>query len=500
MNIVSRPPSDPAPRIGALSVLPVFLDLAGKRAIVAGGTEAAAWKAELLVAAGAEVDLYAGKLSESMVELVARHHTIRHVPRSWCAEDLHGAAVALCDAEDEEEAAAFEGSARAWGVPCNVIDRPEHCHFQFGTIVNRSPVVVGISTSGAAPVLGQAIRRRIETLLPSTLAVWAGLARHWRERVAEALPAGPARRRFWERFVDRAFGPAPDEAGETSLLRGLQDFDGRGHVTFVGAGPGDAELITLKAVRALQAADVILFDDLVSDGVLELARREAKRILVGKRAGRPSCKQHEINAMMVSLAKAGRRVVRLKSGDPMIFGRAGEEIAELERHGIGYDVVPGITAGLALAATLGVSLTHRDKARSVRFVTGHSQHGGLPDDIDWMAIADPSTTTIFYMGGRTASLIASSLLSYGMPPETPVVVAADIGRIRETKLCCDLADLSEGINTLLNGRAVLIGIGSVFAQRGTDQPPSWLRGHPGRTSWGALAREPLLGGVQGHKP
>ncbi|MBX9462718.1 MAG: siroheme synthase CysG [Aquamicrobium sp.] len=468
MNIVSRQPSDPPPRIAALSVLPVFLDLAGKRTVVAGGSEGAAWKVELLVAAGSRIDLYAGELSESMGELVARHPGVRHVPRCWRAEDLNGAAVALCDAEDEEEAAAFERAARASGVSCNVIDRPGYCHFQFGTIVNRSPVVVGISTSGAAPVLGQAIRRRIETLLPPTLAGWAGLARDWRGRVAEALPVGSARRRFWERFVDRAFGPAADESSEASLLGGLQDIECRGHVTFVGAGPGDAELITLKAIRALQAADVILFDDLVSDEVLELFRREAKRILVGKRAGRASCKQHEINDLMVKLAKAGRQVVRLKSGDPMIFGRAGEEIAELEEHGIGYDVVPGITAGLAMAATLGVSLTHRDKARSVRFITGHSQHGGLPDDIDWMAIADPSTTTIFYMGGRTASSIASLLISHGMPPETPVVIAADIGRIGETKLCCDLADLSKGMNTLLNGRPVVIGIGSVFAERRAD--------------------------------
>ncbi|MEX4010501.1 siroheme synthase CysG [Neoaquamicrobium sediminum] len=468
MHIVSRLPSDPAPRIGALSVLPVFLDLTGKRAVVVGGSEAAAWKVELLVSAGANVDLYAGELSEGMEEVAVRHPAIRHFPRSWRAGDLNGAAVALCDAEHDVEAVAFEQAAREAGVPCNIIDRPEYCHFQFGTIVNRSPVVVGISTSGAAPVLGQAIRRRIETLLPPTLAGWAGLARDWRRRVAEALPVGPARRRFWERFVDRAFGPAADETSEASLLGGLQDIESRGHVTFVGAGPGDAELITLKAIRALQAADVILFDDLVSDEVLELARREAKRILVGKRAGRASCKQHEINDLMVKLANAGRRVVRLKSGDPMIFGRAGEEIAELERHGIGYDVVPGVTAGLALAATLGVSLTHRDKARSVRFITGHSQHGGLPDDIDWMAIADPSTTTIFYMGGRTASSIASLLISHGMPPETPVVIAADIGRIGETKLCCDLADLSKGINTLLNGGPVVIGIGSVFAERRAD--------------------------------
>lgn len=304
--------------------------------------------------------------------------------------------------------------------------------------------------------------------MDSHICLNAQLARQWRDRVAAALPAGQARRRFWERFVDHAFGPAPEESSAISLLHGLNDVEGCGHVTLVGAGPGDAELITLKAVRALQGADVILFDDLVSDEVLELARREAKRILVGKRAGRASCKQQEINDLMVTLAKAGRRVVRLKSGDPMIFGRTGEEIAELERHGIGYDVVPGITAGLALAAALGVSLTPRDKARSVRFITGHSQHGGLPDDIDWTAIADPSTTTIFYMGGRTGFSIASLLISHGMPPETPVVIAADTGRISETKLCCDLADLAKGINTLLNGRAVLIGIGSVFAERGAD--------------------------------
>lgn len=191
--------------------------------------------------------------------------------------------------------------------------------------------------------------------MDSHICLNAQLARQWRDRVAAALPAGQARRRFWERFVDHAFGPAPEESSAISLLHGLNDVEGCGHVTLVGAGPGDAELITLKAVRALQGADVILFDDLVSDEVLELARREAKRILVGKRAGRASCKQQEINDLMVTLAKAGRRVVRLKSGDPMIFGRTGEEIAELERHGIGYDVVPGITAGLALAAALGVS-------------------------------------------------------------------------------------------------------------------------------------------------
>lgn len=468
MQLVSRQPSESAPaRIQPLSVLPVFLDLSGKRVVVAGGTDGAAWKAELLAAAGAKVDVYAPReaLSDEMLRLTESESSISLNDRVWKPQNLANAAVALCDAEDESEAAAFEFAARAAGAACNVIDKPAFCDFQFGSIVNRSPVVVGISTSGAAPILGQAIRRRIETLLPTSLADWAKLGRAMRDRVAERFAPGPQRRAFWEGLVDRAFGAGPGKDAERELHERVTIAAApAGHVTFVGAGPGDAELLTLKAVRALQAADVILFDDLVSDDVLELARREAKRILVGKRAGRPSCKQHEINTMMVTLAKAGRRVVRLKSGDPMIFGRAGEEIAELEANGIGYDVVPGITAGLAMAASLGVSLTHRDHSRSVRFITGHSKHGGLPKDVDWRSVADPTATTIFYMGSRTASAIADILIAQGMSPQTPVAVAADIGRKKEMKLHCDLLGLPTAVEMIGNGQAVLIGVGSVFAK------------------------------------
>lgn len=468
MKVVSRQPSEPArPRIQPLSVLPVFFDLTGKRAVVAGGTEPAAWKAELLAAAGADVHVYAppSEISEEMRRLVERETAVILHGQVWDAACLAGASVALADVEGEEAAAGFEAAARKAGAACNVIDKPAHCHFQFGTIVNRSPVVVGISTSGAAPILGQAVRRRIETLLPATLADWAALARRLRDHVCERLAPGIARRAFWESFVDRAFGPAPrDESAE----RFASDFivaAGRsrsGHVTFVGAGPGDAELLTLKAVRALQAADVILFDDLVSDEVLELARREAKRILVGKRAGRPSCKQDEINDMMIRLARAGRRVVRLKSGDPMIFGRAGEEIARLEAAGIAYDVVPGITAGVAMAAALGVSLTHRDHAKSVRFVTGHSKAGGLPGDVDWSAIADRSATTIFYMGGRTAGEIAARLIENGLAQDMPVAIAASLERPEERRIVTDLAGLADALARVDITAPILIGVGAVF--------------------------------------
>lgn len=470
MQGVSRQPSDEAPaRIRPLSVLPVFLDLAGKRAVVAGGTEAAAWKAELLAATGAAVEVFApeDELSNEMRRITEREPRLTIHSRRWHLACLTGAAVALADAESDDEAAAFRDAARRAGAACNVIDRPAFCDFQFGTIVNRSPVVVGISTSGAAPILGQAVRRRIETLLPPLLADWATLARKVRERVAEALAPGPARRAFWERFVDQAFGPAPSETADrdiSALLRSSRAAP-RGKVTFVGAGPGDAELLTLKAVRALQSADVILFDDLVSDDVLELARREARRILVGKRAGRPSCKQSEINALMVKLARAGRHVVRLKSGDPMIFGRAGEEIAELEAVGIGYEVVPGVTAGLALAAALGVSLTHRDMAKSVRFITGHSKSGGLPQDVDWQAAADMSATTVFYMGARTAGLISERLIAEGLPESMPACVAANVGRPGMRCLRTTLGDLAQAAATFDRSAPILIGVGQVFMER-----------------------------------
>jgi len=455
-------------------VLPVFLDLAGKRAVVVAGSDAAAWKAELLAAAGAEVHVYAtaDALSTEMRGVMAREGAITHHGWTWDSACLEGASVALADARDEAEAAAFEVAARKAGAACNVIDKPAFCHFQFGSIVNRSPVVVGISTSGAAPILGQAVRRRIETLLPHGLADWATLALRLRTRAAERLAPGSQRRLFWEKLVDRAFGAPPGTDAEVSLseevVLGASVASG-GHVTFVGAGPGDPEMLTLKAVRALQAADVILFDDLVSDEVLELARREAKRILVGKRAGRPSCKQHEINEMMVSLVKSGRRVVRLKSGDPMVFGRAGEEIAVLEQEGIGYEVVPGITAGLAMAAALGISLTHRDYAKSVRLVTGHSKDGGLPKDMNWRVIADPSATTIFYMGGRTAGKIAARLITEGLAPETPAAVAIDLGRPSQRGALTDLATLGETIREIAIGGPLVIGVGRAFGRLGKSQ-------------------------------
>lgn len=234
-----------------------------------------------------------------------------------------------------------------------------------------------------------------------------------------------------------------------------------GRVTLVGAGPGDAELLTLKALRVLQSADVILFDDLVSDDVLELARSEAKRMLVGKRGGRKSCRQEDINTLMLKLALQGKHVVRLKSGDPMIFGRAGEEISMLRNAGIRVEVVPGVTAAAGAAAALGISMTHRDHAHSVRFVTGHSRNGQLPRELDWRGLADPETTLMVYMGGRTAAAFARRLLDEGLRPETPSVVMTDVSRPGQHTVHLSLAEL-EREGARFSGAPALIGIGTVF--------------------------------------
>ncbi len=451
-----------------LAVLPIFYKLEGRKVILAGGSDAAAWKADLLAASGAMVHVFATELDEEFVDLLkgprAKSFVLHNRP--WSLDCFDGASIAIADAESDGEAQAFYCTAKAAGVPVNVIDKPAYCEFQFGSIVNRSPAIVSISTNGAAPIFGQAIRQRIETLLQPALKDWASFAQKIRQGINEQLAPGKERRSFWERFNSIAFTQPFTDKNSDKVLQASAEIadqtDDRGKVTLVGAGPGDAELLTLKAVRALQAADVILFDDLVSDDVLELARREAKRMLVGKRGGRTSCKQEYINDMMVKFARAGKNVVRLKSGDPVIFGRAGEEIAALEAEDIPVSIVPGITSASALAARLGVSLTHRDFAQSVRFVTGHSKQGKLPDHIDWKSIADPSASTIFYMGGRTAGEIKQVLLKHGMDAATPVTICASISRENETLWHGNLSELDEGIGRIGYKDPVLIGIGSVF--------------------------------------
>ena len=465
MNAPESPPE--AAAIGPLATLPVFFKLTGRDVALAGGGEGAAWKAELLAAAGARVAVYAADASPRMRALAGARPAIRIIPRRWEAADLRGVALAVLDAADGSEAEAFRDAGRAAGAPVNVVDRPEFCDFSFATIVNRSPLVVAISTDGAAPVFAQVIRARLEALIPTSFAQWAEAARAWRRRVAALGLDFRQRRDFWERFADRAFASAdrgPDGADFDALAAAEAQSATplRGRILLVGAGPGDPDLLTLKAVRALQSADVVLFDHLAPPRVLELARREARRVNVGKRGHGPSLKQSEITAILIALASAGKTVVRLKGGDPSVFGRANEEIAVARAAGIACEIVPGVTTALAAAASLGVSLSDKDRARRIQFVTAHDADGALPEGLEWRALVDADATTAVYMGVRTLPLLVAHLIAEGLDPETPAVMMENVSLENARRLAATIAELPiavaawgmAGPSLLLYGRAL----------------------------------------------
>ena len=462
-----RAPKAHLPRLEALASLPLFFKLAGARAVVAGGSDSAAWKAELLAAAGARVEVYTEAPGKAMAELA---DSVTLHARAWTPADLAGAALAIGDCADADEARAFRAAAKAAGAPVNVIDKPDYCDFQFGAIVNRSPLVVGISTDGAAPVFSQALRARIETLLPHGFARWARAAHEWRPLVQALGLDFRARRSVWEIFTRRALDApqrAPDDSDRDALLaaaRGGAQAPGLGSVALVGAGPGDPELLTLKAVRLLQSADVVLYDDLVSPRVVEMARREAERIAVGKRGYKPSCTQEAITGMLVELAQAGKRVVRLKGGDPMIFGRAGEEIAALRQAGVPVEIVPGVTAASGAAAALQVSLTHRDHARRLQLITAHARDGKLPADLDWRALCDPAATSIVYMGVKTLPALAARLIAEGIDPQTPAAVVERATWPDERRFFAPLCELPAVIAEAAPKGPCLVMIGAVLGE------------------------------------
>ncbi|MGE5534280.1 MAG: siroheme synthase CysG [Acidobacteriota bacterium] len=480
MRTERRPSEARSARMETLARLPVFFALDGKRAVIAGGNAAAAWKAELLSAAGAHVDVLTDGPSDEMLlvasdpprgEIVIRR-------RAWNVADLSGAAIAIGAFDNDAHAAEFAKAARQAGVPVNVVDKPAFCDFSFGSIVNRSPLVIGISTDGAAPVFAQAIRAKLEALLPQGFALWAKAAARWRTMLKSTDLSFAARRKFWHVFTAHAVANPDRAPTDNDFLHFLAEVRGlgaaveQGSVMLVGAGPGDPELLTLRAVRALQSADVILFDDLVSRGVLDFARREAKKMLVGKTGYGPSCRQDDINALMVNLAKSGKRVVRLKGGDPMIFARAAEEITACRAAGIAVDIIPGITAAQGAAARLGVSLTDRHHARRVQYITGHARNGALPADIDWKSLADPATTTAIYMPVRTLEALAKKATSEGLDPRTPAVAVACATRPDQKVVMAPLAELPDRLAHADPHGPVLVMLGQVFADRGDTQAGS----------------------------
>src|SRR6478736_4218556 len=360
---------------------------------------------------------------------------------------------------------------RAAGVPVNVIDKPAFCDFSFGAIVNRSPLVIGISTDGAAPVFAQAVRAKLEALLPKGFADWAAAAGRWRGALKLAGLSFAARRKFWHLFTAHAMANPDREPAQADFdsfvaeVKGLGTAVENGSVTLVGAGPGDPELLTLRAVRALQSADVILFDDLVSREVLDFARREARKMLVGKTGFEPSCKQEDINALMVGLARQGKRVVRLKGGDPLIFGRAAEEIAACEEANIAVDVVPGITAAQGAAAKLGIPLTDRKRARRVQYVTGHASEGALPGDLDWQSLADPTTTTAIYMPTRTLAALVARAIAEGLDPHTPALAIARATRPDQAVVAAPISELPLRVAEANLPGPVLVMLGHALGER-----------------------------------
>jgi uroporphyrin-III C-methyltransferase / precorrin-2 dehydrogenase / sirohydrochlorin ferrochelatase len=424
--------------IAALATLPLFHKMRGRKTVVVGRSAAAAWKAELLAAAGAYV--------------------LRRA-RDWTQADLEGATLAVADlpgAAGER----FAAAARTMGALVNVIDRPELCDVRFGSIVNRSSIIIGISTDGAAPVLAQSIRHRIERMLPPGLSNWAKVAQRWRPQLKRLLRVFPERRAFWQNFAAAAWAQ-PERPPSDSEFEGMVKSarEPRGNVTLVGAGPGDPELLTLKALRALERATVILHDQLVGPDVLELARREARRIAVGKTGHAASCKQSEINALMVDLALAGEQVVRLKGGDPMIFGRAAEEIYACRAAGLEVSVVPGISAAQGAASALLLPLTERRHARRVQFVACHGVDGGLPSDLDWLSVADRKSTSVLYMPRRTLGDFVRLAVQNGLDPATPALAIASATLPQEAHVAGEVAEIGALAGALPAGAPVTVIVG-----------------------------------------
>jgi len=454
-------------RMQPLASLPLFHKLGGAPVLLAGqGGDALVWKADLLAAAGARVVVVT---TDPAGAFEAVHGVVEINTRAWRDGDFTGVRLAIGAFDDVAEAGAFAGAARARGVPVNIVDRPELCDFQFGSIVNRSPLVVAISTDGAAPIFAQAVRAKIEALLPAGFAHWVTAAKQWRTQMRQRQAGSALRRGFWTAYAALAFAQphrAPTAHDFDALLEqaGAPAARKAGRVSLVGAGPGNPELLTLKAVRLLQSADIILYDHLVSQEILDFARREARRMLVGKTGYGPSCKQDDINALMVSFARDGKHVVRLKGGDPGIFGRAGEEITACRDAGVAVEIVPGITTAQGAAAELGISLTHRDHAQRVQFVTGHARSGALPKSIRWEAIADSDVTTVVYMPRKTLAGLRDAALAAGLDPQAPAAAVFSATRENARKVIATIGTLPELLEGIDENGPVVVMIGSVLSE------------------------------------
>lgn len=410
-----------------MDYLPLFADLAGRPVLVVGGGDIAARKIELLRRAGARIQIASRELCPELQALLDEHQ-LEWLATSFEPAQLDKVFLVIAATDDNALNAQVYDEANARHKLVNVVDDQPKCSFIFPSIVDRSPLVVAISSSGTAPVLARMLREKLETLLPSHLGQMAELAGQWRDKVKARFSRMSDRRRYWERIFNGRFASQMATGDVTAAKQTLDSELGdqpprQGEIILVGAGPGDSGLLTLRGLQVMQLADVVLYDHLVSDEVLDLVRRDADRICVGKRASAHLLPQDEINQLMVQLAQKGKRVVRLKGGDPFIFGRGGEELQAAQQAGIPFQVVPGVTAAAGATAYAGIPLTHRDYAQSVLFITGHCRPDG--DDIDWPSLARARQTLAIYMGAVKAAHISQQLILHGRAPSTPVAV---IGR------------------------------------------------------------------------
>ncbi|WP_373742080.1 siroheme synthase CysG [Neisseria sp.] len=428
-----------------MSHYPIFAALSGRPVLLAGAGHVAERKAEALLQAGAVVRVAAQTLSPVFRKWLS-DGLIEWLGETFAPEMLDGVFLAVAATDDEAANRAVFKAAEACGKLCNTVDNAELSSFIVPAVIDRSPIKIAVSSGGTSPVLARHWRQTIEHLVPLHTGAMAAIAGKWRGRVKAGIKGTEQRRRFWEQLFDSHFSALAAQGrlkeAEDELSAQLHDYaPSKGEAVLVGAGPGDAGLLTLHALQAVQAADVVLYDALVSDEIMAMVRKDAEKINVGKRAGSHHVQQEETNRLLVEYARQGRRVVRLKGGDPFVFGRGGEEAETLRSAGIPYRIVPGVTAALGAAAYAGIPLTHRDMAQSALFVTGHTRHRG--SEPDWPTLALSQQTLVVYMGTLKADEIAAQLVRHGRSPDTPVAVISNGTLPNQTVRTGRLKDLPE---------------------------------------------------------
>jgi uroporphyrin-III C-methyltransferase/precorrin-2 dehydrogenase/sirohydrochlorin ferrochelatase len=452
--------------------LPIFLDIRGKTVLISGGGTLAARRVERALSAGAKVALFTGEPEDELGPFL-EHPSLKLHRRKPESADFDGAVLAYAAAEDVETDKRVHDLAKEAGVLVNVADTIELCDFITPAILDRSPLVAAIGSSGASPILARIIKAQLESAIPATFGELSDFLGRFRDEVAERISDPVQRRRFWEDVTESTVGArvmAGDMAGAVAALHerldALDDKSGRrpaGEVYLVGAGPGDPDLLTFRALRLMQRADVVLYDRLIGERIMSLVRRDAERVFVGKRKNEHTLNQEDITALLVRLALAGKRVLRLKGGDPFIFGRGGEEIEEIARHGIPFQVVPGITAAAGCAAYAGIPLTHRDHAQTCIFVTGHAKDGEV--ELNWKALIQPNQTIAVYMGLAMIGRLAASFVAHGMAAEMPVAVVDKGTRRGQRVVAGVMSDIAARVEAIgLQGPAIII-IGTVVTLR-----------------------------------